>query len=161
MPEDVDPFGFDLALYDRMMLLGGLYFRWLRVRVDGWEHVPADGAALLVGNSYPTGHDTLALQYALREHHPAHRVVRPLVSPHIGRWRGYGHVATRCCGSVIGHPRNADYLLGRGELTLVYPEGVNSPARSRDWSQLLPPRKWGRGFVRTALSNDVPIIPFA
>ncbi|HWO47536.1 MAG TPA: hypothetical protein VNM41_05690, partial [Solirubrobacterales bacterium] len=58
------------------------------------------------------------------------------------------------------HPRNADHLLRRGELAVVYPEGSWSTAKAfSERNRLCPEEHWGNSFVRTALRNEVPVIP--
>lgn len=159
--EDFDAFGFDVRYYDRGMHLAEWYFKWLRVQVDGLDNIPTTGPALLVGNhAGHRCHDALALQYAVRHLHPAKRVIRPLMDRNVGKAPIWGMIATEYAGSVVGHPRNADYLLQHDFLTLVYPEGTYSVIKHfRDRHRLCPPSQWGAGFVRTALRNDVSIVP--
>jgi 1-acyl-sn-glycerol-3-phosphate acyltransferase len=159
--EAFDAFGFDIAYYDRGMRLAELYSRWLRVGVDGLENIPAEGPALLVGNhAGHRCHDVLALQYAVRSQHPARRVIRPLMDRGVGKAPIWGMIATEYAGSVVGHPRNADYLFRNGYLAVVYPEGTHSVVkRFRDRNRVCPPSQWGSGFVATALRNEVPVIP--
>lgn len=160
-PERFDAFGLDLGRYDRWIRFSGLYFRWLRVTVDGLENVPVEGPALLVGNHAGHRlHDAASLQYAVRRHHPGKRVIRSLMAWDLGKLLVAGHVATQYAGCVVGHPRNADYLLGKGSLVLVYPEGTRAAVKPfRRRHQLCGPEHWGSGFVKTALKNEVPIIP--
>jgi len=163
MPEYFDAFGFDPRWHDRWMRICKLYFRWLRVRVDGLENVPGDRPALLVGNHAGARlHEANSLQYAVRRLHPACRIVRPLVAWQMGKFMVAGHFTFQYAGSVVEHPRNADHLLQRGELALVYPEGNWSTAKSfSERNQLCVPEHWGNSFVRTALRNQVPIVPVA
>lgn len=159
--ERFDAFGFDPDYYDRGMRLAGAYFKWLRVRVDGLHNVPSEGPALLVGNhAGHRCHDALALQYAIRHDHPMKRAVRPLIDRNIGKVPIWGTIATEYAGSVIGHPRNADYLFESGQLALSYPEGTYAVIkRFRDRRQVCAAEQWGCGFVTTALRNDVPVVP--
>jgi 1-acyl-sn-glycerol-3-phosphate acyltransferase len=156
-----DAFGLDQRYYDRWIWITGLYYRWLRVTVDGLENLPAQGPAMLVGNHAGNRlHDASALQYAARRLHPAGRMIRPLAFNGLAKLVLMGHIATQYAGCVVGHPRNAQYLLDRGELVLVYPEGSHStskPFHARN--DLCPPDQWGSGFVRTALRCDVPVVP--
>jgi 1-acyl-sn-glycerol-3-phosphate acyltransferase len=160
-PGRFDAFGFDPDYYDRGMRLAGAYFKWLRVEVDGLENVPAVGPALLVGNhAGHRCHDALSLQYAIRHLHPGKRAVRPLIDRNIGKVPIWGTFATEYAGSVIGHPRNADYLFESGQLAVSYPEGTHAVIkRFRDRNRLCPPDQWGSGFVLTALRNEVPVVP--
>jgi 1-acyl-sn-glycerol-3-phosphate acyltransferase len=161
--EYFDAFGFDPSWYERWMRICKLYFRWLRVRVEGLENVPNEGPALLIGNHAGARfHEGNSLQYAVRRLHPAQRIVRPLVAWQTGKFMVAGHFTFQYAGSVVEHPRNADHLLRHGELALVYPEGSWSTAKSfRERNQLCSPDRWGNSFVRTALRNRVPVIPVA
>ncbi len=160
-PDYFDAFGFHHDLHERWMRICHFYFKWLRVKVDGLEHVPAEGPALFVGNHAGARmHDINSLLYAVRRLHPAQRIVRPLASWKIGRSMVGGHLTFNYAGAVIEHPRNADYLLQRGELALVYPEGSWSTVKVfRDRNRLCAPAYWGNSFVRTALRNQVRVIP--
>jgi 1-acyl-sn-glycerol-3-phosphate acyltransferase len=162
-PEYFDAFGFDPKWHERWMRICRFYFRWLRVRVDGLENVPAEGPALFVGNHAGARmHEVNSLQYAVRRLHPAARIVRPLVAWQMGKFMVAGHFTFQYAGAVVEHPRNADYLLQRGEMALVYPEGSWSTAKSfGERNQLCAAEHWGNNFVRTALRNQVPVIPVA
>jgi 1-acyl-sn-glycerol-3-phosphate acyltransferase len=139
------------------------YFRWLRVQVDGLENIPASGPALFVGNHAGARmHEVKALQYAVHRLHPARRIVRPLVGWQMGKFMLAGYFTFQYAGAVVEHPRNADHLMRRGELALVYPEGSWSTAKSfRQRNTVCGPEHWGNSFVRTALRNRVPVVPVA
>jgi len=162
-PAFYDAFGFDPRWHDRWMRFCRFYFRWLRVKVDGLENVPAKGPALFVGNHAGARmHEVGSLQYAVRRLHPAERIVRPLVGWQMGKFMVAGHFTFQYAGGVVEHPRNADHLLGRGELAVVYPEGSWSTAKTfGERNRLCPEERWGNSFVRTALRNGVPVIPVA
>ena len=61
-------------------------------------------------------------------------------------------------GTVDGSPENADRLLARGELVLVLPGGLREAVKPRELRYRL---LWGHryGFVRSAIRNQVPIVP--
>ena len=78
---DVDDFGFDRELTDRVLMapLRPLYSQWFRVETRGMENIPSEGGALLVGNHSGTvALDALMTQLAVHDHHPAHRDMRML-----------------------------------------------------------------------------------
>lgn len=159
-----DAFGFEEKKYDKMMPLLLWYYRHLlRVETTGLENIPSFGPALLIGNHAGlSGLDGAMLAVALRKYHPAKRYIRSL--HHIGTERKmvFGHFARQYGGSVLGHPRNAEYLLGKEELVLTYPEGGHStkkPLRKR--LDLCPENEFGTGFILLALRMGVPIIPIA
>jgi len=162
-PEYFDAFGFDPRWHERWMRICRIYFRWLRVQVEGLENVPSSGPALFVGNHAGARmHEIYSLQYAVHRLHPAERIVRPLVGWQMGKFMLAGHFTFQYAGAVVEHPRNADHLLQRGELALVYPEGSWSTAKSfRERNRICAPERWGNSFVRTALRNRVPVVPVA
>jgi 1-acyl-sn-glycerol-3-phosphate acyltransferase len=145
----VDEYGFDRDLTQNAVLplLRPLYQKWFRVEVNGIEHIPAEGGALLVAN------------HALAVHieHPAGRFLRMLGADLIFNAPGLGSLA-RKTGSTLACTEDADRLLAAGELVGVWPEGfkgIGKPFRERYKLQ-----RFGRGgFVHTAIRAGVPIIP--
>jgi 1-acyl-sn-glycerol-3-phosphate acyltransferase len=63
-------------------------------------------------------------------------------------------------GQVQAHPLNAQRLLERDELVVVFPEGIKGVGKSfKDRYQL---QRFGRGgFIKVALQAKAPIIPVA
>lgn len=157
-----DAFGLDPRYYERWIRLAGAYFRWLRVTVDGLEHLPTGGGILVGNHAGHRWHDTTALQFAARRLSPGGRVVRPLIFNGLAKFLVAGHVITQYAGGVVAHPRNVDYLLARGELVLVYPEGANATRKPfGERNRPCPPERWGSGFVRAALRTGAPVVPVA
>jgi 1-acyl-sn-glycerol-3-phosphate acyltransferase len=159
-PTAPDPFGYDPAFHDRMRpLLEFLYRRYWRVQVDGFEHIPATGAALVVSNhSGGIPFDAGMIGTAIDLDHPEHRLVRflydrfvasmPLMGPFYGR-----------LGSAVASFQNAHQLLKMGELVGIFPEGVEGVAKGIWRSYRL--QAFHTGFVRLSLLLRVPIIPTA
>jgi 1-acyl-sn-glycerol-3-phosphate acyltransferase len=157
----IDDFGFDQDLTEQalMPILRPLYRRWFRVEVAGIDNVPDDGAALLVANHagglWPL--DAVMTMVAVHDEHPARRFLRPLGANLLFNTPGLGAVA-RKTGSTLACPEDAERLLRAGELVGVWPEGfkgIGKPFRERYKLQ-----RFGRGgFVQTALTCRVPIIP--
>ncbi|MCA0435996.1 MAG: acyltransferase family protein [Austwickia sp.] len=156
----VDDFGFDADFTDSVLLplLRPLYQRWFRVEVRGIHHLPDTGGALLVSNHSGTiAIDSLMVQLAVHDEHPARRHLRMLgadfvfASPVVGEW-------ARRCGSTLATPADAERLLSAGEIVGVWPEGfkgVGKPFKDRYRLQ-----RFGRGgFVASALRAGVPIVP--
>ena len=91
--EQVDDFGLDPAYEARVQpLLDLLYERYFRVRIEGAEHIPREGAALLVCNHAGTlPWDGVMLKTALRHARRDRRALRWLTddfvfhSPFLGR----------------------------------------------------------------------------
>jgi 1-acyl-sn-glycerol-3-phosphate acyltransferase len=155
----VDDFGFDPqwteSFIDAFMVL---YRDYWRVETTGVEHVPATGRALLVSNHAGVlpWDGTMIKTAVFAEHsHPRH--VRALVA---SLFMGMPMLSwfLRRTGQTVGHPDDTRRLLERGELVLVFPEGVRGTGKQfKDRYRL---RRFGRGgFVATAIRSGAPIIP--
>ena len=157
----IDEFGFDSDFTYNVMLplLRPLYQRWFRVEVNGLEHIPVEGGALLVANHAGGlwAIDAAMVAVAVREHTPRQRTLRMLGADLLFGVPGLG-VLARKAGATLACDADAQRLLTAGELVGVWPEGyagVGKPFRERYTLQ-----RFGRGgFVQTALRAGVPIIP--
>jgi 1-acyl-sn-glycerol-3-phosphate acyltransferase len=156
----VDEFGFDLLFTDgvAMPMLRSLFSSWFRVEVTGIDNLPAQGPALVVANHagvLPL--DGLMTSVAVRDKHPAHRVLRLLAADTVFDLPVLGQAA-RMTGATIACAADAQRLLARGELTAVFPEGYDGLGkRFRDRYKLQP---FGHGgFVPAALRTNAPIVP--
>jgi 1-acyl-sn-glycerol-3-phosphate acyltransferase len=158
----VDDWGRSERVYRLMEPLLNFYYRyWFRVEVEGIEHVPATGGALLASNhSGALPPDGPMIMQAIRNEH---RTPRPLYMLGEHWFKGYPGVGmlTNKLGLVAAHPANAHRLLhDEGRLALVFPEGQKG-TRKLYW-QRYKLRRFGRGgFVKTALRAGVPIVPIA
>jgi 1-acyl-sn-glycerol-3-phosphate acyltransferase len=148
------------ALFDKTLF--EFYYRiWFRCDVEGIEHVPSTGGALLVSNhagALPP--DAAMITKAIKEEHPHPRLVRPLVENFFKGYPGLSMLVAKI-GCVPAHPANAHRLLAdEGQLALVFPEGrKGSEKLYKDRYRL---RRFGRGgFVETAMKARVPIVPIA
>jgi 1-acyl-sn-glycerol-3-phosphate acyltransferase len=159
--EQVDDFGLDPAYEARVQpLLDLFYERYFRVRIEGAEHLPAEGAALLVCNHAGTlPWDGVMLKTALRHARSDRRALRWLTDDFVFHSPFLGSFLNRI-GAVRACPENAERLLARGELLAVFPEGVKGigkPFRERYRLQ-----RFGRGgHIKLALRAGVPVIPLA
>ena len=156
----VDEFGFDRHLNEAIFLplLRGLFKHWFRVEVSGIEHLPAEGAALVVANHAGVlPFDGLMTQVAVHDEHPTHRNLRLLAADLVFDMPVMGQAA-RKAGHTMACTADAHRLLAAGELTAVFPEGykgLGKPFRDRYKLQ-----RFGRGgFVSAALHAKAPIIP--
>ena len=138
------------------------YYRyWFRVEVEGIEHVPAAGGALLASNhSGALPPDAPMIMQAIRNEHPNPRPLYMLGEHWFKGYPGVGMLANKI-GLVAAHPANAHRLLhDEGRLVLVFPEGQKG-TRKLFW-QRYKLRRFGRGgFVKTAIRAGVPIVPVA
>jgi 1-acyl-sn-glycerol-3-phosphate acyltransferase len=126
---------------------------WLRLRIDGQQHVPAHGG-VLVASTHQSHADSIALAVAVRR--PLHFLgdVRltawPVLGPMLPRLgmipvrRGEGDAA------ALGQLAE---LLGSGGAIAVYPEG----SRSRDGRV----HRLRSGVARLAAQTQVPVVPAA
>lgn len=128
-----------------------------RRRVEGIEHVPPDGPALLVCNhvSY------LDPLYTAILVHQAGRVPRFMAKaglwklPVLGRvLRSAEQIPVQRAGRAAGDSlRAAERALADGKIVLIYPEGTITRDPDR-W-----PMQSRTGVARLALAADVPVVP--
>ena len=158
-PAPQDEFGMDPAYIARRNkgVFRFLCGRYWRIEVRGLEHVPREGAAILVG----THRGFMPCDAVMAVHLVAlatGRIPRFLTHPGLLRFRPIARFVTRM-GGVLACQENADRVLQSGQLLGVYPEGVRGAfSLYREAYHL---RSFGRyDFVRMALRHRAPVIPF-
>jgi 1-acyl-sn-glycerol-3-phosphate acyltransferase len=133
-----------------------LHDYYWRIEVKGLEHLPRQGRAVLAGThrGFMPFDGMMILHLVARQ---VGRYVRFLIHPGLTKtpfpfnwWK---------LGGVNACQENADYVLQHEELLGYFPEGVQGAFRYyREAYQL---GKFGRDeYVRTALRNRAPIVPF-
>lgn len=129
---------------------------YFRLKVDGLDHVPEAGPALLVANH--TG--WLGLDYALTAlsvYDALERVPRGMAHE---AW--FKTPATASFAKKVGlFQVTKDAMaqqLARGHMVMLFPEGEKGAFRPGSDYQLEP---FARGFVRVAMATQVPVIPVA
>ena len=131
--------------------------RYHRYRIEGFEHVPARGPALLVSFHSMTVIDMFLLCRAifLRDG----RVVRGLTDKLVFKLPLVRDFFTTL-GIVQGTQENALSLLADGQLAACMPGGGLEWSRSSSQARQL---RWGdhRGYARLAIRAGVPIVPTA
>ena len=156
----VDDFGYDEHFTENVFypMLRPLYRHWFRVEVRGIENIPAEGGALVVSNHSGTvALDSLMVQLAIHDEHPARRTMRALGADLVFRTPFVGTTARRS-GSTLATNEDAERLFARGELVGVFPEGFKGTGKR--FSERYKLQRFGRGgFVSAALAAGVPIIP--
>lgn len=157
--EVVDDFGLDRTYEARVApVFEALYRRWFRVTVEGVDHVPAEGRALVVANhggALPW--DGLMVRTALRLEHSARREARWLAEDFVYHMPFLGAFLTRV-GAVRACPENAERLLDQEEVLTVFPEGIKGI--SKLYRQRYQLQRFGRGgYVKLALRTGTPIVP--
>lgn len=154
-----DDFGFDPRYVER---LGKYFFRFLhdaywRIEVRGLEHVPRAGAAVLTGmhRGFQPWDGVMAMYLLTRE---AGRTPRFLIHPTLVKFPFLAPYMIKC-GGLHACNENASWVLERGELLAIFPEGIRGAfLRYRDVYKL---GKFGRDeYVKMALRHRAPIVPF-
>jgi 1-acyl-sn-glycerol-3-phosphate acyltransferase len=136
-----------------------LYRAWFRVESRGHENLPPDGPAVLVANHaglLPFDGAMATLDVLLRSEPP--RLARALFdrfAARIGPVRRFFEAA----GAVLASREAFAALLRRGELVLVFPEGIEGIVKPV--SQRYRLQHFHTGFVRQALEHGVPVVPVA
>ena len=148
------------GLFDRTVS-DFLYRLWFRCEVEGVEHVPARGGALVVSNhagALPP--DAAMIAKAIKEEHSRGRPLHITVEHFFKGYPGFSMLLPKI-GCVPAHPANVHRLLAdEQELVLVFPEGrKGSEKLYKDRYRL---RRFGRGgFVEAAMRARAPIVPVA
>jgi 1-acyl-sn-glycerol-3-phosphate acyltransferase len=148
------------GFFDRT-LLDFFYNLWFRCEVEGIEHVPDHGGALLVSNhSGALPPDAAMIAKAIKEEHPRPRPLHLTVEHFFKGYPGLSMLIPKI-GGVPAHPANVHRLLyDEQQLVLVFPEGrKGSEKLYKDRYRL---RRFGRGgFVEAAMRARAPIVPVA
>jgi 1-acyl-sn-glycerol-3-phosphate acyltransferase len=140
-----------------MMGKTGILHEWFRPTIEGAENIPAEGGALLVTNHGNFGLDLMVLVALFHER--LGRVLRSLGDRVVFATPVFRDLA-RCMGVIEGEPGATVRLLQDDQLVLVYPGGAKEALSTPEDGYRL---QWegSRGFIRTALRAQKPIIPVA
>lgn len=137
------------------------YRYWFRCDVEGIEHVPDEGGALIVSNhagALPP--DATMIAKAIKEEHPRSRRLHITVEHFFKGYPIFSMILPKV-GAVPAHPANVHRLLrDEQQLVLVFPEGRKGTEKLyRERYRL---QRFGRGgFVAAAMRARVPIVPVA
>ena len=155
---EVDEFGFDEHFHRHVWLplWRPLFERWFRVEVIGAEHIPAEGAALVVSNHAGVlPMDSLMTSVAVHDH--AGRYLR-LLAADLALSTPFSAPLVRRAGATLACNADAERLLSNGEVVGVWPEGFKG--LGKPFADRYRLQRFGRGgFVATALAAGAPIIP--
>ena len=139
---------------------GWFYKHYFHVKTDGWEHIPPQGKALLIGshNGGLAAPDTVMITYDWFRHFGTERLVYALMEPKIWQFMpGLARLATQV-GTIRPYPSLAISALRRDATVLIYPGGVQDVFRPHSLRNKI--HFCGqRGFIKLALREEVPIIP--
>jgi 1-acyl-sn-glycerol-3-phosphate acyltransferase len=133
-------------------------FTWFRWRFEGFEHLPAEGAALIAGN-HISYFDPLAHGYFLEKAGRRPRFLakielfkHPVTGPVL---RGARQIPVVRGTGDAGPIENSLQALHAGEVVVVYPESTVTV--NEDSS----PMRGKTGIARLTLASGVPVIPLA
>jgi 1-acyl-sn-glycerol-3-phosphate acyltransferase len=148
---------FDRHAFEEMIRKSAILKQWFQPTLEGAENIPAEGGALLVSNHGNFGVDLLVLVTLFHER--LGRVLRSLGDRVVFATPIFRDLA-RTMGVIEGEPEATVRLLQDDELVLVYPGGAKEALSAPEDVYRL---QWesNRGFIRTALRAQKPIIPVA
>jgi 1-acyl-sn-glycerol-3-phosphate acyltransferase len=157
-PATFDDFGMDTRYIDRRVrtVFKLLHDYYWRIEVQGIDHVPRVGRAVLAGNH----RGFMPFDGVMAFHHIVHAVGRyPRVLIHPTLLKIPVPFDFAKLGGIKVSRDNADYVLQRDELLVIYPEGIEGAFRFYRKAYRLG--KFGRDeYVKAALRNSAPIVPF-
>lgn len=134
-----------------------LYQSYFRCISYGSEHIPTTGPAILAGNHSGTlPLDGMMLWVDVLRHTTPPRAPRAVADYFVASLPVVSTLFARC-GVVSGTRGNARALLERGELLMIFPEGVPGIGkRFRDRYQL---QEWRVGHCELAIRYGAPVVP--
>ena len=156
-----EDYGLDLSFRERAEpVFRFLFEKYWRVDVSGMENVPELGGAILVGNhSGGLPFDATMVAYALSQCAGGpRRIVRPLYDRFVEAM-GPVREGYRKLGGVPARYAVADELLARGEMPLIFPEGIYGV--SKLYEDRYRVGRFSTSAARLSCRHRVPIIPFA
>ncbi|MBT2417891.1 1-acyl-sn-glycerol-3-phosphate acyltransferase [Streptomyces sp. ISL-22] len=142
----------------KYVLLGPLLRLLFRPRVEGLEHVPAQGAAIVAGNHLSFA-DPLLMPAVLKRRITFLAKAEYFTAPGLrGRLtalvlRGAGQISVDRSGMAAGQAaiRKGLGVLAKGQLLAIYPEGTRSPDGRLYKGKV--------GVAVMALAAQVPVVP--
>lgn len=163
VPDAVEPDD-DLSLRDAeyvgkwLPILRLVVKTWYRSEVRDIDRVPAEGGALLVSNHSGglIAMDVPIIAVAFHDHFGTDRPLYTLA--HDLLFSGSIERSVRRAGFVEATRSNAAAVLRRGAVTIVFPGGDYDTFRP-SWAASKIDFAGRKGYVRTALEADVPIVP--
>ncbi len=144
-----------------MPFFSWVYRDYFRVQTDGWEHIPKTEKVLLIGshNGGLAAPDTVMMTYDWFRQFGTERLAYALMEPKI--WQalpGLARLATQV-GTIQPHPDLIRAALRRGAAVLIYPGGTKDVFRLHSLRNKIY-FHGHKGFIKLALLEEVPIIPF-
>lgn len=134
-----------------------LYDHYFRVRSVGAHHIPARGPTIVIANhsgTLPLDGMMLWADVLLHTHPP--RLARA-VADHFVPALPFVNTLFSRAGMVPGSRRNVRVLLERGELLLLFPEGVAGIGKPA--SQAYQLQRWTVGHAELAIRHRARVVP--
>jgi 1-acyl-sn-glycerol-3-phosphate acyltransferase len=159
---EIDPIGLD-PLFSEVAwhLLNYLYFDYFRVEVEGIEHLPMEGPALIVSNHGGAAlpYDGMLLSIAAMNEAPLPRRIRVAATEVFNQLPWLSHWY-RKAGAVYASRADARHVLDSGHILGVFPEGERGFMKPV-WNAYEVQRFGRGGFVTLAEQSQAPIVPVA
>ena len=159
-PFGLDPYGISKdhlgAFFTAMRWF---YTNYFNVTVHGAHHVPARGAAMVIGNhsgGIPVDGGMVLASLFLAKDPP--RLGHAMAEKFLSQMPFLSSLYSRF-GQFTGLPEHATRFLREGRVVVAFPEGVRGIGKL--YSQRYELERFGTGFVRIAMAAKAPIIPFA
>lgn len=144
-----------------MPFVGWVYQNYFRVQTDGWENIPKTGKVLLIGshNGGLAAPDTVMMTYDWLRQFGTERLAYALMEPRIWKFLpGLGRLAAQV-GAIQPHPDLIRAALRKDAVVLVYPGGAKDVFRPYSLRHKIY-FNGHKGFIKLALQEEVPIVPF-
>lgn len=156
-PTQTRPHPLDREAYERLLQRVSFLHQWFQPTIEGIENIPSEGGGLIVTNHGHFGIDLPVLLRLILE--GSGRVVRSLGDRVVFAMPFFRDLAHNM-GAIEGEPHATVQLLQDDQLVLVYPGGAKEALSDPKDAYRL---QWdnSRGFIRTALRAQKPIIPVA
>ena len=156
----LDPYGISREhLSAFFSALNWFYVNYFNVTVVGAEHIPAAGAAMVIGNhsgGIPVDAGMI-LTSLIKDCNPP-RLGHAMAEKFINKLPFMSSLYSRF-GQFTGLPEHAIRFLREGRLVVAFPEGVRGIGKL--YSDRYKLERFGTGFVRMAMAAKAPVVPFA
>lgn len=159
---DVDPLGLDPVVAEvAWHLTNALYFDYFKVKVEGLEHIPTHGPAVIAGNhgGATLPYDAFMLGAAVSNELQTPRRLRVIGTEIFNMLPWVSHLY-RKVGGAYASRGDTDYLLSHGRLVGVFPEGEKGFMKPV-WDAYRVQRFGRGGFLSIADDHDAPVVPVA